>query len=127
MGINIIEIHHPAVRIKGDDTKLEAKIGLYQKLSELSPDSGRSMRHGMPGFWINVGATGPIHLIGDEQPSRLAKSPDKDSLSPHITLADLDIAKAKTGLESRTLNTGSSPELPTPKPRRCFCSTRREI
>ena len=101
MAINVLEIHHPAVRIKGDDANLLANLDFYQRLLGLSPDSGRPLLPGIPGFWINVGDTGQIHLIGGEQPSRLAKSPDKDPISPHIALAVSDIVEAKAELKSK--------------------------
>ena len=53
---------------------------------------------GVPGFWINVGEGGQIHLIGGEQPSPLAKGPGQDPTIPHVALAVADIQKTKAEL-----------------------------
>ena len=58
MSIKVVEIHHPALRINGDEAGLAANLDFYQGLLGLVPDSGRPPLRGIPGFWINVGETG---------------------------------------------------------------------
>ncbi len=41
MPIRIVEIHHHAVRIKGDDVDLKANLNFYQGLLGLNPDERR--------------------------------------------------------------------------------------
>ena len=86
MGIRVLEIHHHAVRIDSEPPKLEA-------------DPGRPKIPGVPGFWINVGEGGQIHLIGGEQPSPLAKGPGQDPTIPHVALAVADIQETKAELD----------------------------
>ena len=87
MPINFVEIHHHGIRIDGDAAGLSANLDFYQGLFGLIPDPGRPDFPGIPGFWINVGETGQIHLFGGEQPSPLAKGADQDPASPHLALA----------------------------------------
>ena len=101
MPIRVVEIHHHGLRIDGDEAGLAANLDFYQGVLGLSPDPGRSAFLGIPGFWMNVGETGQIRLIGGEQPSPFAKGPDKDPPSPHLALAVADIAEAKTELDRR--------------------------
>ena len=101
MAIRVVEIHHHAVRIDGDEAALAANLDFYQGLLGLTPDGGRPALPGIPGFWMNVGEIGQIHLIGGEQPSRFAQGPGKDPVIPHIALAVADIAEAKAELDRR--------------------------
>jgi catechol 2,3-dioxygenase-like lactoylglutathione lyase family enzyme len=101
MAIRVIEIHHPALRIDGSEANLQDNLDFYEGLLGLSPDGRRPNIPGVPGYWINVGDVGQIHLIGGEQPSFLAKSPEKDPTSPHVALAVADVAEARAELERR--------------------------
>ena len=101
MPINVVEIHHHGIRIDGDEAGLAANLDFYQGLLGLTPDSGRPNFAGIPGFWMNFGDSGQIHLFGGEQPSPLAKGSDKDPASPHLALAVADIAEAKAELDRR--------------------------
>jgi catechol 2,3-dioxygenase-like lactoylglutathione lyase family enzyme len=101
MPVRVLEIHHPALRIDGSETNLQDNLAFYGDLLGLSPDSRRPTIPGVPGFWINVGEVGQIHLIGGEQPSPLAKGAGKDPAASHVALAVADIAEAKAELESR--------------------------
>lgn len=101
MPIKVVEIHHPAIRIKGDEADLNANLAFYGGLLGLQPDEKRPNIRDVPGFWINVGAVGQIHLIGGAQPSWMAKGEGQDPTSPHIALAVEDVAEAKAELERR--------------------------
>jgi catechol 2,3-dioxygenase-like lactoylglutathione lyase family enzyme len=101
MPIQVIEIHHPAVRIRGDEADLKANLDFYQGLLGLSPDDNRPNIRDTPGFWINVGEVGQIHLIGGTQPSWMAQGEGKDPTSPHVALAVANVAEAKAELEAR--------------------------
>ncbi len=101
MPIRVVEIHHHGIRIDGSEAGLAANRDFYHGLLGLTPDSGRPNFQGIPGFWMNVGETGQIHLFGGEQPSPFAKAADKDPASPHLALAVADIAEAKAELDRR--------------------------
>ena len=99
MGIRVLEIHHHAVRIDSEPPKLEAVQKFYQDVLGLEADPRRPKIPGVPGFWINVGEGGQIHLIGGEQPSPLAKGPRQDPTIPHVALAVADIQETKAELD----------------------------
>lgn len=99
MAIEVIEIHHHAVRIDGDAPKLDAIRNFYGGVLGLGVDSGRPTIAGVPGFWINVGDGSQIHLIGGAQPSTLAKGPGQDPAIPHVALAVADIQATKAELD----------------------------
>jgi len=101
MPINVVEIHHHGIRIDGDAAGLAANLEFYQGLLGLIPDRGLPDFPGIPGFWMNVGETGQIHLFGGELPSPLAKGADQDPASPHLALAVADILEAKAELDRR--------------------------
>lgn len=120
MPIEVVEIHHTGIRIDGSEAALAANLDFYQGLLGLAPDNGRPTLPGIPGFWINVGETGQIHLIGGSQPSPLAKGPDMDPAAPHIALAVSDIAGAKTELEKKGMSFWSLIGVAGPKAEQLF-------
>jgi hypothetical protein len=65
----------------------------------LEADSGRPKIPGVPGYWINVGQGGQIHLIGGKQPSPLAKGLGQDPTIPHVALTVADIKETKADLD----------------------------
>ena len=99
MAIEILEIHHTGVRIDTGAEKLDATKGFYKDVLGLGHDTGRPTIPGIPGAWINVGEVGQIHLIGGEQPSRMAKGPGQDPTRPHIAFAVKDIVATRKELD----------------------------
>lgn len=97
MGIDVVEIHHPGLRVDAD--KLAAVQQFYTGILGLPRDEGRPSLPGVPGFWINVGEVGQLHLIGGDLPSPFAKSPEQDPTLPHVALAVADVAAAKAELD----------------------------
>ena len=98
MAIEVLEIHHHAVRI-GDNPKLDEVQNFYQGVLGLGVDPGRPTIPKVPGFWVNVGDGSQIHLIGGPQPSTLAKGPGQDPTIPHVALAVADIQETKADLD----------------------------
>jgi catechol 2,3-dioxygenase-like lactoylglutathione lyase family enzyme len=99
MAIEILGIHHHATRIDADAGKLAAVQSFYKDVLGLGADPGRPTIPGVPGFWINVGHGGQIHLIAGAQPSPLAKGPGQDPTIPHVALSVADIQATKAELE----------------------------
>jgi len=98
MAIKIIGIHHHAVRINDQSQPLDAVHAFYTEVLGLPHDRGRPNISGVPGWWINVGQDGQIHLIGGDDPSPVAKGPGQDPAAPHVALAVESIAEAKAEL-----------------------------
>jgi catechol 2,3-dioxygenase-like lactoylglutathione lyase family enzyme len=122
MAIQVVEIHHPAVRIAGDAANLRANLDFYQGLLGLTPDGKRPDIRDVPGFWINVGEVGQIHLIGGPQPSWMAKGEGRDPTSPHIALAVTNVAEAKAELESRGVDFWTLTGIAGPQAEQLFMS-----
>ncbi|MGD9615751.1 MAG: VOC family protein [Alphaproteobacteria bacterium] len=99
MAINVVEIHHHAIRIDSDQPKLDATRNFYEGVLGMTADPGRPTIPGVPGFWINIGEGSQIHLIGGQQPSPLAKGPGQDPTIPHVALAVADIQETKAELD----------------------------
>lgn len=93
MAIEVLEIHHHAVRI--DDPKADEVRQFYNDVLGLPHDTGRPNIPGIPGYWINVGDVGQLHLIGGPSPSRLSQGPGKDPAGPHVALAVKDVVATK--------------------------------
>ena len=99
MAIEILGIHHHATRIDADTEKLAAVQRFYKDVLGLGADPGRPTIPGVPGFWINVGQGGQIHLIAGAQPSPLARGPGQDPTIPHVALSVADIRATKAELD----------------------------
>jgi catechol 2,3-dioxygenase-like lactoylglutathione lyase family enzyme len=99
MAIEVLGIHHHATRIDAGPEQLAAVQNFYKDVLGLGADPGRPTIAGVPGFWINVGGGGQIHLIGGAQPSTLAKGPGQDPTIPHVALAVANIQATKTELD----------------------------
>ncbi len=104
MAIEVLGIHHHATRI--DANKAAAVAKFYKDVLGLGADPGRPTIPGVPGFWINVGDGGQIHLIGGAQPSTLAKGPGQDPTIPHVALAVADIQPPRSSSRGLGSNTG---------------------
>ena len=117
MSINIVEIHHPAIRMDAGETET---LDFYSGLLGLKADPGRPTIPGVPGFWINAGETGQIHIIGGAQPSTLAKGPGQDPTHPHIAFGVTDIVEAKKELESRGVTFWSMTGINGPQAEQIF-------
>ena len=118
MAIEVLEIHHHAVRI--DDPKVEELRGFYKDVLGLPHDTGRPEIPGIPGMWINVGSVGQLHLIGGPSPSRLAQGPGKDPAGPHVALAVRDVVAARTELERLGVNFWSIKGVTGPEAEQLF-------
>jgi catechol 2,3-dioxygenase-like lactoylglutathione lyase family enzyme len=117
MGIEVVEIHHPGIRMDADPN---ATLDFYQGLLGLSVDPGRPTIPGVPGFWVNVGDVGQIHLMGGAQPSTLAKGPGQDPTHPHIALGVRDIVATKQELETRGVKFWSMTGINGPQAQQIF-------
>ena len=97
MAIKILEIHHHGMRIDGQPP--EAVLDFYSNVLGLAADEGRPNIPGVPGYWINVGEVGQLHLIGGAAPSPLARGPGQDPAAPHVAMAVASLAETKAELE----------------------------
>lgn len=99
MPIKVLEIHHHATRINADKQPFGEVRKFYSEVLGLGADPKRPFIPGIPGYWINVGDSGQIHLVGGDTPSPVAKRPDQDPAAPHVALAVVDIVETKAELQ----------------------------
>ena len=99
MALKVLELHHHGIRIgpKPDDVKKAATF--YQDVLGLRPDPGRPHIPSIDGYWMDVGGTAQIHLMGVEGASKYAQGPGKDPSHPHVALAVPDEQEAKKELD----------------------------
>jgi len=75
----------------------------YGDVLGLSHDPGRPEIPTIDGYWMDVGGTAQIHLMGVEGQSKFAKGPGKDPSLPHVALAVADIQAATPDILEVTL------------------------
>jgi catechol 2,3-dioxygenase-like lactoylglutathione lyase family enzyme len=100
MAIKVLELHHHGIRIGPRPEQVKQALNFYQDVLGLAPDPGRPDIPTIDGYWMDVGGTAQIHLMGVEGLSRFAQgSPERDPSSPHVALAVPDIQEAKKELD----------------------------
>ena len=119
--IRVLEIYRHAIRVDADPPRLDATRNFYQGVLGLEVDPGRPTIPGVPGFWINTGANGQIHLIGGVQPSPLAKGPGQDPTIPHVALAVADIQETRAELDRLGVSYWSMTGINGPQSRAGLC------
>lgn len=101
MAINVLELHHHAVRVPPDRAAEITRF--YQDVLGLQPDAKRPDIPSVPGAWMYVGAAdGPttqIHIMGSEGMPPFAKSAQQDPTRFHVALAVDDIQAAQAELD----------------------------
>jgi catechol 2,3-dioxygenase-like lactoylglutathione lyase family enzyme len=99
MAVKVLELHHHGIRVGPSPADVKKAYGFYHDVLGLSADQGRPVIPTIDGFWMDVGGTAQIHLMGVEGQSKFAQGPDKDPSRPHVALAVPDIQEAKVELE----------------------------
>jgi catechol 2,3-dioxygenase-like lactoylglutathione lyase family enzyme len=74
-------------------------LDFYQNVLGMAADEGRPNIPGIPGYWINVGAGGQLHLIGGAFPSMVARGPGQDPAAPHVALGVASVVETKAELQ----------------------------
>ena len=99
MAIKVIELHHHGIRIGPDAGAVKKAYDFYHEVLGLDADGGRPVIPTIDGYWMDVGGTAQIHLMGVDGQSKFADGPGRDPSHPHVALAVPDIQAAKTELE----------------------------
>jgi len=99
MSVEVLEIHHCALRVPTDPDKLEEVHRFYEDILGLSTDTGRPNIPTVTGYWMNAGDVGQVHLMSVDGQSVMAPGPGKDPTTPHIAFAVASIADAKRELD----------------------------
>ena len=104
MALKVLELHHHGIRIGPSPDDVKKVASFYQDVLGLSPDPGRPHIPSIDGYWMDVGGSAQIHLMGVDGTSQFAQSPGKDPSLPHVALAVADIQEAKKELERMGVN-----------------------
>jgi len=99
MAVKVLELHHHGIRVGPSEPEVQKALSFYQDVLGLNPDPGRPTIPSIDGYWMDVGGTAQIHLMGVDGQSKFAEGPGKDPSHPHVALAVEDIQEAKTELE----------------------------
>lgn len=99
MAVKVLELHHHGVRVGPSEADVEEARRFYQEVLGLFPDPGRPHIPTVDGYWMDVGGTAQIHLMGVSGASKFAQGPDKDPTLPHVALAVPDIQEARRELD----------------------------
>jgi catechol 2,3-dioxygenase-like lactoylglutathione lyase family enzyme len=99
MAIKVLELHHHGIRIGPDAGAVKRAYDFYHEVLGLDADGGRPVIPTIDGFWMDVGGTAQIHLMGVDGQSKFADGPGRDPSHPHVALAVPDIQEARQELE----------------------------
>ena len=99
MAVKVLELHHHGIRVGPSEGEVQKALGFYHDVLGLAPDPGRPKIPTLEGYWMDVGGTAQIHLMGVDGQSKFAEGPGRDPSHPHVALAVADIQEAKAELE----------------------------
>jgi catechol 2,3-dioxygenase-like lactoylglutathione lyase family enzyme len=99
MAIKVLELHHHGIRVGPSPDEVKKAREFYSGVLGLEPDPGRPHIPTIDGYWMDVGGTAQIHLMGVDGISKFAKGPDKDPSRPHVALAVADIVETRKELD----------------------------
>lgn len=95
MGIKVLELHHHGVRVGSTPGGVEAVRDFYVDVLGLQLDAGRRAR--APGYFLDVGEQGQLHLFAPDAPA-VADPDPLDGADAYVALAVADIAAARNEL-----------------------------
>ncbi|QIB65052.1 VOC family protein [Kineobactrum salinum] len=98
MPINILEIHHCAIRIRPGADNIEKERKFYSDVLGLQPDVARPDFPDLGGYWMNVGDNAQLHLMAFEGEHPRAVAPGQDPSLPHVAFAVENIAETEQEL-----------------------------
>jgi catechol 2,3-dioxygenase-like lactoylglutathione lyase family enzyme len=99
MAIEVVELHHHGIRVGPTPEAVKKAHDFYHTVLGLDPDPGRPTIPSIDGYWMDVGGTAQIHLMGVDGQSKFAKGPGRDPSSPHVALAVADVQAARRELD----------------------------
>lgn len=120
MALKVLELHHHGIRIGPSKDEVAKGLKFYTDVMGLSPDAGRPTIPTIDGYWMDVGGTAQIHLMGVDGQSKFAKGPNQDPSSPHVALAVPDIQEAERELQNLKVDYWSADSVVGPQSKQLF-------
>ena len=99
MAVRVLELHHHGIRIGPSPEAVSKARKFYGDVLGLDHDPGRPNIPTIDGYWMDVGGTAQIHLMGVDGQSKFAKGPGQDPSLPHVALAVADVQETKKELD----------------------------
>jgi catechol 2,3-dioxygenase-like lactoylglutathione lyase family enzyme len=120
MALKVLELHHHGIRIGPSKDEVAKGLKFYTDVMGLTPDPGRPAIPTIDGYWMDVGGTAQIHLMGVDGQSKFAKGPNQDPSRPHVALAVPDIQEAERELERLKVDYWSADSVVGPQSKQLF-------
>src|ERR1041385_2194348 len=98
MAVKVLELHHHGIRVGPSADEVAKARKFYGDVLGLDHDPGRPNLPTLDGYWMDVGGTAQIHLMGVNGQSKFAKGPGQDPSLPHVALAVADIQETRKEL-----------------------------
>lgn len=99
MAVKVLELHHHGIRVGPSPEEVARARKFYGDVLGLDHDPGRPQIPTIEGYWMDVGGTAQIHLMGVNGQSKFAKGPGRDPSTPHVALAVADIQETRKELD----------------------------
>ena len=99
MAVKVLELHHHGIRVGPAADEVAKARKFYGDVLGLDHDPGRPNIPTIDGYWMDVGGTAQIHLMGVNGQSKFAKGPGQDPSLPHVALAVADIRETHKELD----------------------------
>jgi extradiol dioxygenase family protein len=99
MAVKVLELHHHGIRVGPSPEDVAKARTFYGDVLGLDHDPGRPAIPTIDGYWMDVGGTAQIHLMGVNGQSKFAKGPGRDPSPPHVALAVSDIQETRKELD----------------------------
>jgi catechol 2,3-dioxygenase-like lactoylglutathione lyase family enzyme len=99
MAVKVLELHHHGIRVGPSQEEVAKARKFYGDVLGLDHDPGRPQIPTIDGYWMDVGGTAQIHLMGVNGQSKFAKGPGQDPSLPHVALAVADIQETRKELD----------------------------
>jgi catechol 2,3-dioxygenase-like lactoylglutathione lyase family enzyme len=99
MAVKVLELHHHGIRVGPSQDDVAKARDFYGDVLGLDHDPGRPHIPTIDGYWMDVGGTAQIHLMGVNGQSKFAKGPGQDPSMPHVALAVADIQETRKELD----------------------------
>ena len=120
MALKVLELHHHGIRIGPSQDDVAKARRFYTDVMGLAPDPGRPHIPTIDGYWMDVGGTAQIHLMGVDGVSKFAKGPDKDPSRPHVALAVESIEESGKELDRLKVEYWVAESVVGPQSRQIF-------
>ena len=120
MALKVLELHHHGIRIGPSKDEVAKGLKFYTEVMGLAPDPGRPTIPTIDGYWMDVGGTAQIHLMGVDGQSKFAKGPNQDPSRPHVALAVPDIQEAERELQRLKVDFWTADSVVGPQSKQLF-------